>query len=274
MHNKIAVVFDCAGTLLHMYRLAKEISTGNLLEGIESTMLVAERPERALVAIHTEPVKIEMTNPDTELKKFIAQNQLKIDIICSNGSIDMQEVIDIINKEDKILVGDILEVLYRIKQIYHQRHYLATGLIVDRESKLVPYVVTTAGELFPNTYKTIELLHQREIDVYIASGDTMHSLIQVANKLRIPLKNVFGVATSYDKANIVESLKKDYDRVLMVGDGINDILALKVADIAIVTVQQRSKRPQVLMKSADIIINNIIDVVDIVDSTVASLNRY
>ncbi len=43
MARRIAVVFDSAGTLLHMYRVAKESSTGNLLENIESTAIVAKK---------------------------------------------------------------------------------------------------------------------------------------------------------------------------------------------------------------------------------------
>ncbi|MGD9779817.1 MAG: hypothetical protein AB7U21_08300, partial [Methanomethylovorans sp.] len=78
MQKKIAVVFDSAGTLLRMYRVAKETSTGNILENIESIMLVAERPRRALVVMHAEPVAIENTDPKTELRRFIADNGLKI----------------------------------------------------------------------------------------------------------------------------------------------------------------------------------------------------
>ncbi|WP_406670560.1 hypothetical protein V7O67_00965 [Methanolobus sp. ZRKC4] len=44
----------------------------------------------------------------------------------------------------------------------------------------------------------------------------------------------------------------------------NDILALKAADVGILSLQQGDERPPVLVDAADIIIGNIIDVVDIV----------
>ncbi|MCC7576318.1 MAG: hypothetical protein KK926_05735, partial [Methanomethylovorans sp.] len=110
MEKKMAVVFDCAGTLLRMYRVAKETATGNILEGIESIMLVADRPGRALVVMHAEPALIERTDPRTELRKFISDNGLKIDISCSSGPVSIEEAISIIN-EQKIVVGDVIEVL-------------------------------------------------------------------------------------------------------------------------------------------------------------------
>lgn len=265
MKKKMAVVFDCAGTLLHMYRVAKETATGNILEDIESIMLVAERPGRALVVMHAEPALIERTDPMTELRSFIAENGLKIDISCSSGPVSIKEAESIINKQD-IVIGDVIEVLNLAHRSCPEKYYIAAGLIVDGEAYSIPYVLSTSGKLYSNTPKTVELLHSRGIDTYIASGDTMRSLRGIAEKLRIPLPNVFDLATTDDKANIVLDLKKQYETVLMIGDGMNDIRALKVADLGVVTVQQGDKRPQRLLEAADIVISNIIEVIDIVDS--------
>jgi Cu+-exporting ATPase len=50
----------------------------------------------------------------------------------------------------------------------------------------------------------------------------------------------------------------------MVGDGINDILAFRAADFGVMTTQQGDKRPEELRKSADVVIDNIIKVIDVV----------
>ncbi|MBN1134535.1 MAG: hypothetical protein JXA38_06440, partial [Methanosarcinaceae archaeon] len=71
MPGKIAVVFDSAGTLLHMYRVAKELSTGILLKDIESTSIVAKKPGRALVVLHAEPETILHCDLRMTLIKFI-----------------------------------------------------------------------------------------------------------------------------------------------------------------------------------------------------------
>ncbi len=58
MQSKIAVVFDSAGTLLHMYRVAKNTITGENLDEIITTDLVGRHPHCGLVLLHTNPDRI------------------------------------------------------------------------------------------------------------------------------------------------------------------------------------------------------------------------
>jgi Cu+-exporting ATPase len=48
----------------------------------------------------------------------------------------------------------------------------------------------------------------------------------------------------------VLELKSRYEKVVMVGDGINDILAIRAAEVGIMTVQQGDKRPEELRKGS------------------------
>ena len=43
----------------------------------------------------------------------------------------------------------------------------------------------------------------------------------------------------------------------MVGDGLNDILALRAADVGVMTIQQGDVRPNKLKDAADIVIKDI-----------------
>ncbi|HPS90219.1 MAG TPA: HAD family hydrolase, partial [Methanosarcina vacuolata] len=63
---------------------------------------------------------------------------------------------------------------------------------------------------------------------------------------------------------VVLELKQKYDKVIMVGDGINDILAFRAADLGVMTTQQGDKRPKELREAADVVIDDIIKVVDVV----------
>ena len=66
------------------------------------------------------------------------------------------------------------------------------------------------------------------------------------------------------KAQIVQNLKNEYDVVIMTGDGINDLSAMKAADVAILTVQQDGTRPEILFETADYVIENICEAARII----------
>jgi Cu+-exporting ATPase len=63
----------------------------------------------------------------------------------------------------------------------------------------------------------------------------------------------------------VKRLKEEYDKVVMVGDGINDILAFRAADLSVLSIQQGGTCPALLSDEADIVIRDIHEVVGIVE---------
>ncbi len=263
MEKRVAVVFDSAGTLLHMYRVAKEMSTGSILEDIQTTLLVAEKANQALVVIRACFDDIRRCDPDMGLHDFIDKYDIDLGISCSSSPFRLDDVYGII-KENQTKVSDLNDVVSLVKGRCPNVFYIAAGLVVDSQENLVPYVLSTGGQMYSKTSVAVKLLKELGTDIYIASGDDAQNLKGVASSLDIPMRDVFAVATTYDKETIVENLKMDYDFVVMVGDGMNDILALKAADVGILSFQQGDERPQVLVDAADIIIGNIIDVVDIV----------
>ena len=50
---------------------------------------------------------------------------------------------------------------------------------------------------------------------------------------------------------------------MMVGNSVNDIFALKEADIGVLTEQQKENNPQRLYDAADVVINNINELLDV-----------
>ncbi|WP_340820144.1 HAD family hydrolase [Methanolobus sp. WCC4] len=263
MEKRVAVVFDSAGTLLHMYRVAKEMSTGSIIEDVQTTLLVAQEKYRALVVLRTSLDELGGCEPDMELHEFINTYGIDLGISCSSSPFHIDDVYDIIRK-NRTKVSDINDVVGLVRGRCPHVFYLAAGLIVDSREDMVPYVLSTGGQVYSNTSETIRILRELGADIYIASGDDAQNLSTLASSLDISMKDVFPVATTRDKERIVRDLKKSYDKVLMVGDGMNDILALRAADVGILTSQQGDERPQVLRDAADINISNIIDVVDII----------
>ena len=263
MAKKIAVVFDSAGTLLHMYRVAKDSSTGNILENIESTAIVAKKNGCGLVALNTDNEIILRSRRDMFLFEFIRDYRVSIGISCSKGKFTPDVACEII-RGASLLMGDVHDVLEAVTSRCPDSIYLAAGLIVDSEKRRIPYVLSTGGQVFGKTLQTIQLLHAMEVDIYIASGDRMSALVQLADFVNIPQERVFAFADSIMKEKVVLELKNRYDKVVMVGDGINDILALRAADVGIMTTQQGDERPEKLREAADVVLNDIIKVVDVV----------
>jgi Cu+-exporting ATPase len=263
MGKRVAVVFDSAGTLLHMYRVAKEMSTGSILEDVQTTLLVAQKANRALIVLRTRFDELRQCDLEMELHDFIEMHNIELGISCSSSPFHLDDVYGII-KHNRTKVSDINDVVSLVKGRCPNVFYIAAGLIVDSRENVVPYVLSTGGQMYSDTFVTVKLLRELGIDIYIASGDDAQNLNILASSLDIPMNSVFPVATTHDKERIVNDLKKTYDFVFMVGDGMNDILALRAADMGILSSQQGDERPQVLMDAADVIIGNIIDVVDIV----------
>lgn len=263
MIKRIAVVFDSAGTLLHMYRVAKEASTGNILENIESTAIVAQKNGCGLVVLNTANDIILSSRKDMSLFEFIKEYGVSLRISCSKGNFSPEIAYEVIEGTAP-LMGDLHDVLEMVASRCPNIFYLATGLIVDSEARRIPYVLSTGGQVFSTTLQTVRTLHAMKIDTYIASGDGIFALTQLAEFIDIPMERVFTYSDTLKKERVVLELKRKYEKVIMVGDGINDILALRAADVGIMTTQQGDKRPKELGEAADVVINNIIKVVDVV----------
>lgn len=85
--------------------------------------------------------------------------------------------------------------------------------------------------LKPNALKAIKLLQERNIKVYMISGDTAEATQYWAD--RVGIKNYFSRVLPQDKGNLVSKLQAEGNIVAMVGDGINDTQALALSDVGI-----------------------------------------
>ena len=264
MHESIAVVFDSAGTLLHMYRVAKDTVTGKYIDDINTTDLVSRKPNCGLVIIHTDPDKIMNCQSTKRIYDFLADNRIRIDLSCSSSPITLDDAAQCIKNDTRTSMHDIHDVVNAIKLKCHDIFYLGIGLVVDTGSQDIEYTISAGGRPFTNTPAVLDTLQSMEIDAYIASGDSMRNLENLARLVEIPIERVYDVATPQKKEWVIKSLKKQYDRVVMVGDGINDILALRASDLGVLSIQQTGTCIEKLSSEADIIITDIKQIVKII----------
>ncbi len=257
---KTAVVFDSAGTLLNVYRVAKDVRKGVIVENVASTNIVTMRQGCALVALRVDTFDfLDPLSPQMSLSSYIGDNGIGMDVICRSHC--TTERIATATRGDTIAtIGDMKDAIAAVKLKCKDIYYVNMGFIVDVPHATIPYVLATGGRIFSGVKPMIDRLSKSDADVYIASGDNRRSLSALAVELGIPDTQVFDALSPAGKRDLVLSLKERYGHVVMVGDGINDRLAIEAADIGILTVQQEGPRPQALYDSADAVVFDIKDV--------------
>ncbi|MEA1894004.1 MAG: HAD family hydrolase [Euryarchaeota archaeon] len=264
MTHKVAIVFDSSGTLMHTYRVAKDMERGGTLYDAVTLHLVSE--SQALVAIDISPDMLPNYPPAQVLPRFLSENKIDINIGCASDDITTADVRNMLKRnlgDANASVSDLLDVVAAVRAKCKDVFYIGTGFVIDVLTGAIHYVVCSGGKLFDGAEATITKLADCA-DPYIASGDSMRNLAILADRLKIPQDHVVPVATPLIKERLILDLKKTYDTVIMVGDEINDLRAIRAADVGVLTMQQCSDKLQKLCDSADILIPDISSLPDVI----------
>lgn len=94
------------------------------------------------------------------------------------------------------------------------------------------------------------LKNELNIESYILSGDAKESVNQMGKEIEILQKNCYGALEPSTKKNILKQLKENDDSVIMIGDGVNDVLSLSEASFGV----SFNANSQLNLISSDIVI--------------------
>ena len=263
-----AVVLDVAGTILRMYRVAKDIGRGLIIENIVTWELIMEKSGRALVVPQIDPDLLGSWRPESRIGELITGREDAIEISCSSSPISRDLALCIL-RCSRAKVSDLQEVIRAVRAKCPE-NYQTSGIIVDEDLEEVTHTIGTGGAPFPNLREVLIDLECDGADVYFASGDSMRSL-RYLQDFGIDPRRIFPVADPRQKQEIVIRLKERYRKVIMVGDGLNDLYALRAADTGVLTVQQDSHPSQCLFDAADRIIEDIVQLPEILREVEDSL---
>jgi Cu2+-exporting ATPase len=89
-------------------------------------------------------------------------------------------------------------------------------------------------ELKPEAKLVIDQLKAQNIEAYICSGDQAFRVQKIAAQLELPAAHGKGHMSPYDKLQFIKTLQSQGHRVMMVGDGYNDLPVLAGADVSLV----------------------------------------
>jgi soluble P-type ATPase len=262
----IAVVFDSAGTLLHTYRVAKDVEHQEILPGIETVTLTFTSPDRVLVVIHVHSREVIEASPSQLLSSYLVEKNAGFGISCTRKVMTADDIGDVLYTDTRAMVRDLQDCIRNVWQVCHREEVVSmnSGVILNMSTRSIEFTVTTGGRPFDGAREAVGELHRLGIPTFIASGDRLTKLEKMADYLGIPRDRVYGVATPTVKAQIITDLQSEYDTVVMVGDGINDLCALKRADLAILTEEQSGEKPAELYPAVDHVVKNVREVVEII----------
>ncbi|MCL2687610.1 MAG: HAD family hydrolase, partial [Methanobrevibacter sp.] len=238
---KKAIVFDNSGTLLDRCRAVRHTITNERVEN-SSLDLIDELGNSALVVMQTDTKKCIMkAKKEKSLYDFIKDNKIPLDISYSSANIKKEDILPLI-KESPIKVKDFQETA---KELHAENDFIelcsGSAFILNADNNKVEYVIAAGGKVFPHVKNVIKTLNNRGIDTFIASGDRAKSLDELAEIIDFPKENVFETANTQRKKEIIAKLKNEGYKVMMVGNGPNDILAFEEADLAVLTLEQNEK---------------------------------
>ncbi|WP_459191891.1 copper-translocating P-type ATPase [Halosimplex sp. J119] len=143
-----------------------------------------------------------------------------------------------------------------------------TVVYLVREGDLIA-AFAMADVIREESYRVVDALHERGIEVAMLTGDSADVADAVAAELGID--TVFAEVLPEDKDTKVQELQDQGKLVAMVGDGVNDAPALARADVGIAI----GSGTDVAVQSADVILvqNNPMDVVRLVELSRASYRK-
>ena len=108
---------------------------------------------------------------------------------------------------------------------------LGYSLIYVAVDEAIVGCVELHSTIRPGTAETISQLKDYGYDIYIMSGDNEKPTRHMANQLGID--HYFAETLPEDKANLIAQLQEEGRSVCYVGDGINDAIALKQAEVSV-----------------------------------------
>ncbi len=132
---------------------------------------------------------------------------------------------------DRFMASEQIEIPAEIQIRQEEAHALGHSLVMVAVDDQVVGAIELQPTIRPEAQQVIDELRQRGLSFYIISGDQEGPTRKLADSLGI--EHYFANVLPENKAKLVEQLQAEGRAVCFVGDGINDSIALKKANVSV-----------------------------------------
>lgn len=226
-HKVNAVILDKTGTITEGKPLVTDILWKDTLENqneYKEVLLAieaqSEHPLAEAVVNHLKEENIEQA----EIISFESITGKGVKAQSENGS-------KYYVGNHKLMVEKGIQIDASLIQAAESLEEKAKTVIFFCNENQVLVILAIADKIKETSKKAIAMLQERDIEVYMLTGDNNKTASAVAKQVGIT--NCQGEVMPWDKAAFVEKLQADGKIVAMVGDGINDSHALAQANVSI-----------------------------------------
>lgn len=228
-----AVVFDKTGTLTREQPYIGKIYTCNGFSENELLTFAGAAEHRQshpiAKAILQATMDRELKLPTIEEAKYEVSYGIRVNIFDSRDTTASSRIIRV--GSARFMEFESISIPIEIEAIQkhgNEQGYSFVYVAVDTQ---LAGIIELHPTIRPEAKHIISQLQQRGILTYIISGDHVQPTKRLAEKLGID--HYFAETLPQNKALIVEQLQKEGKFVCFVGDGINDSIALKQANVSI-----------------------------------------
>jgi len=215
-----AVVLDKSGTIVNPCRVIYSLATGELLFHVSTLKYVVERGE-ALVNIRG------------SLKSLAEGNIQGASLKVSCMAFKPMPNLNIDSLKDTKVIDGIKLVMNEAQTHCNSQMGACAAVIVNPKGEIT-HVVGLGGRLYDDVEEVVQTMMCRGVDVFLATGNCKEMTLKCADLLNIPRRFVLFDASPEDKRDWVRKLRGFYGSVIMVGNDLNDLIAMKEADVSVI----------------------------------------
>lgn len=260
MHKVSTVIFDKTGTLTN----GKVVVTDIVAFDDQSRLLsMSGSVEQA----SEHPLSLAVTTYAKE-QSAVLHEAVGFEAIVGHGVLGMIEDKQVLIGNERLMKKYNIQVANHLQQVTAFAAQGKTAVMVAYDNE-IQGIIALADTVKPDASDAVAQLQAMNIQVVMLTGD--HNVTAQAIGQTVGVNKIYSEVLPDEKANIVQALQADGDVVMMVGDGINDAVALVSADVGLAI----GNGTDVAIESADVVLMKevLMDVVAAIQLSKATIRN-